>query len=243
MNRNFIYQIFYDKLPGSMEDIMPIYNRCKIITCLNPYYMIKLKSDDYSIYNEFDYIASDGMGPIILNKIFGRPKSVRLSFDMVGIAGPVFQDILMNNESLYVLGDEPGVAERAIKMFQNNFVGLRVAGYHHGFINDCKEEVIQDILKSGAKVVIIGMGAPAQDIMAIQLREAGFIGTIYTCGGFLHQTQNSIDYYPNWINKLGLRWVYRLFTQKGMFKRLIESYPIFVVSYSRFLIKKQKDIG
>lgn len=233
---NIIYQIFYNKLPDNQEQMMPIYEGCKIVTFLNPYYMIKLNPEDYELYNTFDFIGSDGMGPVILNKLFGHPKSLRISFDMVGVAGLVFQDLVKHNESLYILGDEPGVAENTIKVFQKTFEGLKVAGFHHGFIKDCKEEVVQDILQSGAKVAIIGMGAPAQDKMAIQLKDAGFVGTIYTCGGFIHQTQNSIQYYPNWINKLGLRWVYRLFTQKGMLKRLIETYPKFVVTYIKFLL-------
>ena len=58
-----IYQIFYDKLPDSLEDILPVYSGCKIVTCLNPYYMVKLKPEDYHVYEEFDYICSDGMGP------------------------------------------------------------------------------------------------------------------------------------------------------------------------------------
>lgn len=237
--RERIYKTFYQKLPDSLEQMLPAYEGCKIITFLNPYYMIKLKPEDYDLYNEFDYIGSDGMGPIILNKLFGRSKSVRLSFDMVGVAGPVLEDLVKHGESLYVLGDEPGVAENTIKVFQEHFPGLKVAGFHHGFIKDCKEEVIKDILQSGAKVVIIGMGAPIQDKVAIELREAGFTGSVYTCGGFLHQTQETLHYYPKWINKLGMRWVYRLFTQKGMLKRLVETYPPFVVSYSWFLLNRK----
>ena len=31
-----IYQIFYDKLPNTLNDILPVYDRCKLVTCLNP---------------------------------------------------------------------------------------------------------------------------------------------------------------------------------------------------------------
>lgn len=232
-----IYQIFYDKLPGSLEDILPIYDGCKIVTCLNPYYMVKLKLEDYHIYDEFDYIASDGMGPIKLNKLFGHPKSVRLSFDLSTMAGPVFRDMMAHGESLYVLGAKPGEVEKSVETIKQNFEGIRIAGFHHGYIKDCKDTIVQEIKESGAKVVIIGMGAPMQDEMAVLLKRAGFIGSVYTCGGFIHQTQDTMISFPTWTNKLGLRWLYRIFTQKGMFTRLIETYPKFVVTYSRFLSK------
>lgn len=235
MSINNIYQIFYNKLPSSLDDIMPKYEGCKIVTCLNAYYMVKLKEEDYHWYDEFDYIASDGMGPIKLNKFFGRPKSIRLSFDLSTMAGPVFRDMMKHDESLFVLGAKPGEVERSVETIKKNFEGIKIAGFHHGYIKDCKDSIVQEIKDSGAKVVIIGMGAPMQDEMAVLLKRAGFIGSVYTCGGFIHQTQDTMISFPAWTNKLGLRWLYRIFTQSGMFKRLIETYPKFVVTYSGFL--------
>ena len=230
-----LYQIFYDKLPYSLEDIMPVYEGCKIVTCLNAYYMVKLKSEDYHWYNEFDYIASDGMGPIKLNKILYHPKSVRLSFDLSTMAGPVFRDMMAHGESLYVLGAKPGEVDKSVETIKKNFDGIQIAGFHHGYIKDYKERIVNEIIVSGAKVCIIGMGAPMQDEMAVLLKRAGFVGSVYTCGGFIHQTQEGMVSFPEWSNKFGLRWLYRIFTQKGMLKRLLQTYPKFVVTYCWFL--------
>lgn len=235
-----IYRTFYEKLPLSIEQIMPVYDHCKIVTCLNAYYMVKLRDSDYPLYDEFDYIASDGMGPIKLNRLLGRPKSVRLSFDMSSMAPYVFHDMMTHDESLYVLGARAGEVERSVVTIRHHFVGIKIAGFHHGYINDCKKEVVREIILSGAKIVIVGMGAPMQDEMAVLLKRSGFIGTIYTCGGFIHQTQEDIVSFPAWTNRLGMRWLYRIFTQKGMLKRLIETYPKFVISYSWFLMFKFK---
>lgn len=231
-----IYQVFYDKLPYSLEDIMPVYEGCKLVTCLNAFYMVKLKQEDYHWYNDFDFIASDGMGPIKLNKMCGHAKSVRLSFDLSTMAGPVFRDMMEHGESLFVLGAKPGEVERSVETIKKNFDRIKIAGFHHGYIKDCKNEVINEIIKSEAKVCIIGMGAPMQDEMAVLLKRAGFFGSIYTCGGFIHQTQETMVSFPEWTNKLGLRWLYRIFTQSGMLKRLIETYPKFVVTYIWFLL-------
>lgn len=238
---NRIYQVFYNKLPDSLEDVMPKYEGCKIVTCLNPYYMVKLRPEDYHIYDEFDYICSDGMGPIILNKLCGHPKSVRLSFDLSTMAGPVFRDIISHGESLYVLGAKPGEVDKSIDTIRRNFEGIQIAGFHHGYIKDCKNSIVEEIVSSGAKVCIIGMGAPMQDEMAVLLKRAGFVGTVYTCGGFIHQTQDTMVSFPTWTNKLGLRWLYRIFTQNGMLKRLIETYPKFVVTYVKFLLFQIKN--
>ena len=232
-----IYQIFYDKLPASLEKILPVYEGCKIVTCLNPYYMVKLKQKDYHIYDEFDYICSDGMGPLKLQKWFGHPKSVRLSFDLSAMAGPVFRDAIKNGKGLYVLGAKPGEVEKSVETIKENFKGLQIAGFHHGYIKGAEDKIVSEIIASGAGVVIIGMGAPAQDEMCVRLKKAGFVGSAYTCGGFIHQTQEGMISFPEWSNKLGLRWLYRIFTQKGMVKRLIETYPKFAVTYPLFLLR------
>lgn len=231
-----LYNIFYNKLPAGLNDVLPVYNKCKLVTCLNPYYLVKLQPKDYSLYNHFDYIASDGMGPIILNRFFRRRKSIRLSFDLSSMAGPVFCDLINHDESLYVLGAKPEEIIKSVETIKRSFCNIKIAGYHHGYIQGEEEKVVQTIIRSGAKIVIIGMGAPLQDEMAIRLKESGFIGTVYTCGGFIHQTTEQIVSFPTWSNKLGLRWLYRLFTQKGMLGRLLQTYPIFVVTYSRFLL-------
>lgn len=237
MQRTRIYQLFYDKLPASLEDILPSYEKCKIVTCLNPYYMIKLKPEDYHIYEEFDYICSDGMGPLKLNKMFGHEKSVRLSFDMSSMASPVFNDAIAYDAGIYFLGAKDGEIDRSMVTIKENFPKINIVGYHHGYIKGHEQEMVNEIIASGAKVCVIGMGAPMQDEIAVMLKKSGFVGTAYTCGGFIHQTQEGIISFPEWTNRLGLRWLYRLFTQSGMFKRLIETYPKFVVTYSRFLSK------
>ena len=42
-----IYQLFYDKLPDSLAQVLPKYDRCQLVTCLNPYYLVMLSPKDY----------------------------------------------------------------------------------------------------------------------------------------------------------------------------------------------------
>lgn len=238
-----IYRIFFDKLPLSLENVLPVYDTCKVVTCLNPYYLTTLKQDDYHIYKEFDYICSDGMGPLMLAKIFGLNKSERLSFDMSSMAGPVFNNAITHKKGIYLIGAKPKEIERSVETIRASFPALKILAFHHGYVQGKEEEISEKIISSGAQICIIGMGAPMQDKMAILLKNKGFVGTIYTCGGFIHQTQKEIVSFPSWSNKLGLRWLYRIFTQKGMLKRFLQSIPKFVVTYSIFLISKRRSIA
>ena len=116
-----IYQLFYDKLPDSLAQVLPKYDRCQLVTCLNPYYLVMLSPKDYPLYENFDYISSDGMGPLKLNKLFGKSKSVRLSFDLSSMAGPVFRNMISYGESMYMLGAKPNEIEKSVNTIKKNF--------------------------------------------------------------------------------------------------------------------------
>lgn len=216
---NKIFQIFYDKLPSSLEDIMPVYEGNKLVTCLTPYYMTLMKPEDYDLYNEFDFIASDGSYPLKINKWVGKPKSLRLSFDMSSMAPVVFKDAIKHGEGVYLLGAKPEEIEKSLVTIQSYFPDLNIVGHHHGYIKECKDDIVKQILDSGAKICVIGMGAPLQDEMAVLLKKTGFVGSVYTCGGFIHQTTEKILSFPEWSNKLNIRFIYRWFHEKGVFAR------------------------
>ena len=66
----------------------------------------------------------------------------------------------------------------------------------------------------------------------MDLKKAGYKGIVFTCGGFLHQTSDNINYYPEWVNKYNLRAFYRLFHERGLVKRLFNvllEFPILFI--------------
>lgn len=234
-----IFQTFYDKLPDRIAQVMPVYDKCFMVTFLTPRYMILMEEKYHTIYENFDYICSDGASPIKLNQIFGKAKSTRISFDMSSLAGKVLTVLSQNGKGLYVLGTKQEHLEKFITVINDEFKGINIVGYHNGYIKGCEHEVVVDIMKSGAEVVIIGMGAPLQDIMAVSLKNAGFIGSVYTCGGFIHQASGKLNFWPDWANKYNLRWFYRYFCEKGTIKRLPYSI-LSLFKYSLFLAFKCK---
>lgn len=230
-----LYKLFYLKLPEQLSVLLPE-DRSKLVTFLNPYY-IELLSENTDLYQKFDYICSDGMIPILLNKVWKHPKSFRISFDMTSLAKELFSYIEQTGESVYFIGSEQTTIEMFVQNIRKTYSKININGYHHGYIKNVFREMTEVIIQSSPDIVVIGMGAPLQDEFAISLHDRGFKGTIYTCGGFFHQTTKKINYYPEWINKFNLRTLYRLFREPYIFKRVIKYYPPFILKYSMFLWK------
>lgn len=234
-----LYRIFYSKLPLHENELLPEENKEKYVTFLNPFYIEKYPQTE-ELYNRFDYICSDGMIPIFLNKFWGKNRSWRCSFDMSGMAGKVFKWLVNHKKSVYFLGTTQEKIERFNEVILDNYPTLNIVGYHHGYIKGKEDEIVEEIKRLKPSVVIVGMGAPLQDQFAMRLKDVRFMGTVYTCGGFMHQTSDRLQYYPEWINRWNLRTFYRLTRERYVWGRVIKYYPKFIIKYSLFLLFGKK---
>lgn len=236
--KRHIIPIFYKKQPLIIDEMLPI-KRSIICTFLNPY-TVYIAEKDYNIYNKFDVIASDGLLIPILNKIFRKKRTIRISFDMTSLAPKLFDYLIGTNKSIYFIGTTEEKIQKTISIIRESYPKLNIKGFHHGYIKEIKTIIAQEIIRLNPDVIVIGMGALKQDQFAIMLKDMGCRSSIYTCGGFLHQTCTQINYYPKWINKFHLRTLYRLMKEPYVWKRIIKYYPISIYSYILFLWKKQK---
>lgn len=192
-----------------------------IYTCVNPYSYHIVRSHK-KIYDQMDGLYVDGMLMCKLINLLWNRKIPRLSFDMSGMAVDLFSALNNNGKSIYFVGAKQDALESTIKHIKSTYNQINISGYRNGYflLSIDREKEIKHIVNLNPDFVIIGMGAPIQEQFAIDLKEAGYRGIVFTCGGFLHQTANGINYYPDWINRYNLRAFYRLYKEKGLFKRL-----------------------
>ena len=81
-------------------------------------------------------------------------------------------------------------------------------------------------------ILIIGMGIIKQEQFLSKVRDAGYQGIGFTCGGFIHQTaQDKAGYYPNWVDKYGLRFIYRMYKEPHTRKRYGKAAFVFPVKF------------
>ena len=89
--------------------------------------------------------------------------------------------------------------------------------------------------------LIVGMGVLMQERFLLKVRDSGYQGIGFTCGGFIHQTaKDEIDYYPGWVDRMNLRFLYRMYKEKHTRKRYIQTALFFPAKfvYERFCGKK-----
>ena len=202
------------------------------VTFLNPYsYLLARKHKN--LFLEFDLIYIDGFFLVKTLKIFGVADVKRKSFDMTSLALKVFNDAIQSSKSIYFIGTNPAAIELAVNNIRSHFPELKIIGYRDGYFNGNtdRERALTTISELYPDIVVCGMGTPLQEKFLLDLKNYGWHGMGYTCGGFLHQIANKVDYYPKWIDKYNLRWVYRIYDEPKLFKRYFIDYPIFVLVF------------
>ncbi|WP_305966790.1 WecB/TagA/CpsF family glycosyltransferase [Marinobacter salsuginis] len=202
----------------------------KVSTFLN-HYSYQLARKNIDAFAAVDHIYCDGILLCLFFRLLGFPVE-RKSFDMTSVAPEVFADAEARGLSLALIGGKPGVVEAARDQFLKSFPNLHVVFLHSGFFDGKAERdaVIDQVCKLSPSIVICGMGTPLQETFLSDLCAGGWNGAGYTCGGFFHQTaQGGVDYYPAWMDRLNLRWLYRIYDEP----KLISRYTVDVFGFLR----------
>ena len=233
-----MYQII-DKIKRTNAD--DSYKRNGLHTFINPFSY--LKSRNKGILENFDFIYIDGFLLVSFLGLLGIKVS-RKSFDMTSLAKKVFIDSTDNNKSVYFIGSTKVAIGKFIGIIKRNFPKMNIIGNKNGYFKDDEERkmTIQSIVALNPDVIIVGMGTPFQEVFLMDLSNAGWMGCGYTCGGFIHQTTSGIDYYPIFIDKYNLRWLYRIYDEPKLIKRYMIYYPIslFLFIFDYLNMKRNK---
>lgn len=150
-----------------------------------------------------------------------------------------------DGRSVYLLGGEPGVPERAAEVLQRRYPGLKVAGTcspPRGFeldpveLGSCRDALVA----TNPDIVFVGLGFPKQEHIisgfSELLPQAWWLG----CGAALPFAAGDLRRAPGWMRPLGLEWLFRLFHEpRRLFRRYVrEDAPFALVLLTGALLTR-----
>ena len=201
----------------------------KVYTFLNPVsYLSAL--DNKELFARFDGIFADGSILVAAIKLVYGKAVTRRSFDMTSLAPELLSYAETHGKSVYIVASRQEQVEKAVGIFKERYPKLLVVGYRNGYFASEKEqdEEVRHIVEVNPDFLIVGMGALMQERFLLKVKDAGYRGIGFTCGGFIHQTANNeIDYYPAWVDRMNLRFLYRMFKEKHTRKRYAQAALLF----------------
>ncbi|HEV8691696.1 MAG TPA: WecB/TagA/CpsF family glycosyltransferase [Ideonella sp.] len=120
---------------------------------------------------------------------------------------------------IFLLGAQPGVAQRARERL-NAAAGRELVVGAHGpsmkFVDDPEEidQVLAMVRASGATTLMLGLGAPKQEIWLARHRAAlPAVRVLMGVGATIDYEAGEVKRAPPWMRRFGLEWTYRVLSE------------------------------
>lgn len=228
MNRVNILGVKVDKvnIMQSADKIMEFLNGAeglkRVFTPNSEIIMRAYKDSEFAEkLNKADLLTADGIGVVYASRLLRNPIKERAAgFD---IAKEVLKRISKTGHKLYLFGAKPGIAEEAKEKLEAEYSGINIVGTHNGYFKREEiAEIIEDINASGAELLFVCLGAPAQEKWIDENAEKLKVKVAMGIGGSLDVFAGRTERAPEFYCKHGLEWFYRLKKEPWRAKRMLE---------------------
>ncbi|AOS97230.1 Putative N-acetylmannosaminyltransferase [Microbulbifer aggregans] len=170
--------------------------------------------------SQCDLINIDGMGVVWGARLLGYAVPERVA----GV--DLFHELLaMSAEKefpVYFLGATSDVVERAAALSVEAHPGLKVAGFHHGYFWNDEEAVVEKIRQSGARLLFVAITSPLKENFINRWRQRLGVDFVMGVGGTFDVVAGKVRRAPDWMQNLGLEWLYRVIQEpRRMWRRYL----------------------
>lgn len=132
---------------------------------------------------------------------------------------------------IFLLGAREGLADEVARQMQERFPKLIISGTQHGYFPKADiGKVIDAINHSGAKILLVAMGAPHQELWISRYSDRLSVNVAIGVGGLFDFFSGRIPRASQWMRENGLEWIWR-FKQEPMrmWRRYILGNPLFLL--------------
>ncbi|MCB9420709.1 MAG: WecB/TagA/CpsF family glycosyltransferase [Ardenticatenaceae bacterium] len=208
------------------------------VATVNADFAVKALHDPELRYllQESDMATADGMPLVWGARLLGVPLKDRVTgADMVPALA---ERAAQKGYSFYLLGAAPGVADRAGKILQERYPGLKIAGVcspPYSSILEMDRSILDDIKAANPDVLLVAFGNPKQEKwIGMYGRELG-VPVMIGIGGTLDFIAGETKRAPEWMQRIGMEWSYRLLQEP---RRLWRRYVVDLTSFGSFFIRQ-----
>lgn len=204
------------------------------VASLHAVHAVVTASDDEPLrrqVNTFEIVAPDGQpvrwalnwlyGTALAERVYGPELMLRLCGEAAKRQVPVF-----------LCGGSPEVAEALPRVLLDRFPELQIAGSYSPPFRPLSpeedQELVDQINRSGAGIVFIGLGCPKQDRFAFEHRDR--IRGAQVCVGAAFDFHAGVKRMaPPWMQRRGLEWLFRLSQEPSrLWRRYLITNTVFV---------------
>lgn len=194
-----------------------------------------------------DLSVADGMPLIWMARLLGIPLKERVA------GSSLFEELRQQGGedgkpiAVYFFGGPEGVAEQAFNSLNEEAGGMRGVGYMcpgFGSVEDMSTgKIIDEINASNADFLVVALGARKGQEWIEHNRDRLNVPVISHLGAVVNFVAGSVNRAPQWMQRSGLEWLWRIKEESGLWKRyfydgvaLIKMFATHIIPYKFYQI-------
>ena len=224
---------------------------CGLVVTPNVDQVVRFDADQrmHQVYRSAWRVYADGMPLVWISWLLdkrGLPGRVTGADLLPAVCGAAAREGL----SVFFCGGEPGVAQAAADRMVERFDGLVVAGVScppWGFEHDadCSARLVEEINRSGAHILFLGVGAPKQEKWGFDQLGRLQVGPVLCVGAAFSFAAGLVRRAPKLVRSCGLEWAWRLALEpRRLWRRyLVDDTRIFWLTLRELRMARQRGIA
>lgn len=180
------------------------------------------------ILNKADVAIPDGIGLVIASRFVGDMK-IPERVTGTDIMQKLCAIAPKHGWKIFLLGAQPGVAEQTAKILQKKHAGIKIVGHYSGSPLPAEDAYLtKKITLSGADILFVAYGAPVQEKwIARNWKKIPNILCAIGIGGAFDFIAGIQKRAPQWMQKYGIEWLWRVMQEPHRIKRIWNATVVF----------------
>ena len=197
-------------------------NSTQTIFSINPEKIIRTRKDPglFSALKEADYLIPDGIGVVLGIRLLHGTKINRITgIDLMNL---LLQTAHKREYRVFLFGARPGVNLKAAAEIRKRYPSLKLVGNSHGYIEErLYDKLVQRINSLETDILFVGMGSPKQEKWVHNHKKFLKVKICMGIGGSLDVMARHVQRAPQYIQRMGLEWLFRAIQDPKKYKRLV----------------------
>jgi N-acetylglucosaminyldiphosphoundecaprenol N-acetyl-beta-D-mannosaminyltransferase len=211
---------------------------CPYLVTPNVNHVVLLDEHDglRAAYRDASLVLADGAPLLWLSRMVRKPLQCRVAGS--DLVPAVFAAVSRRAPlDVFLLGASAEVAEHARVRVECEYPGVRVVGTHSpplGFDRDAgeNEKALKLIAAAQPELLLVGLGAPKQELWVHRHRDRLRAGVALCVGGTIDFLAGARARAPRWMRAAGIEWLFRVAQEP---RRLGPRYCRDALAFSRLL--------
>jgi N-acetylglucosaminyldiphosphoundecaprenol N-acetyl-beta-D-mannosaminyltransferase len=221
-----------------MVQVGRVSGRAHQVATVNADFVVRAQFDPELRYllRSADLLTADGMPLVWGGRFLGASVPGRVTG--ADLVPALAQRAAERGLSIFFLGGEPGVAARAADLLKKKYPRLQVAGIHsppYSPILEMDTSFLEEIRSARPDILLVAFGNPKQEKWIGMHGHRLGVPVMIGVGGSLDFISGHFHRAPQWMQRSGLEWLFRLLQEP---RRLFRRYAVDLVVFGSLFLRQ-----